>query len=322
MRRSSDDLPAFGRPTRAASASSLRCSSTSRSSPGSPTSANRGTCRVDETKRALPRPPRPPCASTTRAPACTRSATTSPSSDNTCVPTGTRNSVSWPRAPCLRALRPLPPRAALIQRRRWSADRSRRSGSATRTTSPPSPPSPPSGPPFGTNFSRRKLSPPSPPLPAARWMCARSLNIELTDPVRAANQARRSLDDGDCAALAARAERDRARTRGEDRVVAAELGAGAGAELRAALADDDVARLDGLPVEHLHSEVLRVGVAAVLRGAEALLVCHFATPPSPSEPTRAPRPHPFGQRAPARARALLRAHRAPTSSRRRRSAPP
>ena len=38
--------------------------------------------------------------------------------------------------------------------------------SATRTTSPPSPPSPPSGPPFGTNFSRRKLSPPSPPLPA------------------------------------------------------------------------------------------------------------------------------------------------------------
>ena len=32
----------------------------SRSSPGGPTSAKRGTWRVDETKRALPRPPWPP----------------------------------------------------------------------------------------------------------------------------------------------------------------------------------------------------------------------------------------------------------------------
>ena len=60
-RDQSDDLPAFGSPTSAASASSFRCSSTSRSSPGGPTSAKRGTCRVDETKRALPRPPWPPC---------------------------------------------------------------------------------------------------------------------------------------------------------------------------------------------------------------------------------------------------------------------
>ena len=35
---------------------------------GRPTSANRGTWRVDVTKRAFPRPPRPPRASTTRAP--------------------------------------------------------------------------------------------------------------------------------------------------------------------------------------------------------------------------------------------------------------
>src|SRR5262249_390169 len=95
----------------------------------------------------------------------------------TCVPTGTRNSRSAPSAPCLRAPRPFCPRSASTQLRRWSADRSRRAGSATSDTSPPSPPSPPSGPPFGTNFSRRNGSPPSPPLPALTWIDARSLNI-------------------------------------------------------------------------------------------------------------------------------------------------
>ena len=46
MRLSSDDLPAFGSPTRPTSASSLRCSSTQPSSPARPRSANRGACRV------------------------------------------------------------------------------------------------------------------------------------------------------------------------------------------------------------------------------------------------------------------------------------
>src|SRR5438045_1460166 len=84
------------------------------------------------------------------------------------------------------------------------------------------------------------------------------------------------LDDRHEPALAARAEGDGAHADGEDRVVATDLRAGAGAEPRAVLADDDVARLHGLAVEHLHPEVLGVRVATVLRGAEALLVCHLA----------------------------------------------
>src|SRR5581483_6734076 len=85
----------------------------------------------------------------------------------------------------------------------------------------------------------------------------------------------RGLDDRDETALAARPERDRPLAHREDRVVAADLRAGARAELRAALADDDVAGPDGLAVEDLHAEVLGVRVAAVLRGAETFLVCHL-----------------------------------------------
>src|SRR5579884_2133305 len=324
MRASSDDLPAFGKPTSAASASSFRCSSMSRSSPGGPTSAKRGTCRVDETKRAFPRPPWPPRARTTLAAACARSATRCPSSSNTCVPTGTPITASSPSAPCLRAPRPFSPRPALIQRRRCSAERSRSDGSARSTTSPPLPPSPPSGPPFGTNFSRRKLRPPSPPLPACTWMRARSLNMperypdlydgnstpsaisnrtmskpkfskfrtscvrtrspktlaRLAEIARSrrgsgrASSLRLRLDDRHGAPLAARPERDRPGTDREDRVVAADLRPRTGAELRPPLPDDDAARLRLLAVEHLHAEVLRVGVAAVLGRAQTLLVRH------------------------------------------------
>src|SRR5881397_3818333 len=80
------------------------------------------------------------------------------------------------------------------------------------------------------------------------------------------------LDDRDRTALAARAERDRARADREDRVVAADLRTRPGAELRAPLAHDDVAGLRRLAVEQLDAEVLRIRVAAVLRRAEPLLV--------------------------------------------------
>jgi len=60
-----------------------------------------------------------------------------------------------------------------------------------------------------------------------------------------------------------------------DHLVAPELGAGACVEPRAALANDDVAGDGGLAAEHLHAEVLRIRVAPVLGGAEALLVCHL-----------------------------------------------
>ena len=46
------------------------------------------------------------------------------------------------------------------------------------------------------------------------------------------------------------------------------------AEASGALPDDDVAGHRCLAVEHLHAQELRVRVAAVLRGAEAFLVCH------------------------------------------------
>jgi hypothetical protein len=60
----------------------------------------------------------------------------------------------------------------------------------------------------------------------------------------------------------------------EQGVVATEADAGARMELGAALADDDVAGFDGLAAEDLDAEVLRVGIAAVARGAYALFVCH------------------------------------------------
>src|SRR5262249_54476538 len=97
------------------------------------------------------------------------------------------------------------------------------------------------------------------------------------NPGPVAEQALRLVDDRDEAALAAPAERDRAGPNREDRVVAAELRARTGAELRAALPHDDVPGNDRLTVEHLHAEVLGVRVAAVLGGAEALLVCHYSS---------------------------------------------
>ena len=126
-------------------------------------------------KRRLPRPPRPPRAITTRALACARSAIgTSPLESKTCVPSGTWTIASSPRPPVLPPPSPCTPRWPRRCRRKRNAERSRMSGSASSTTSPPSPPSPPSGPPFGTNFSRRKETQPSPPRPACTTTVARS----------------------------------------------------------------------------------------------------------------------------------------------------
>src|SRR4051812_1192060 len=88
--------------------------------------------------------------------------------------------------------------------------------------------------------------------------------------------------DRDDPAAAAGLEVDRARCLRKQRVVLADADAVAGLEARAALAHDDLAAGDGLPGEHLHAEALRVGVAAVAAGAEALLVCHLASSSSSS----------------------------------------
>src|SRR5436309_9310673 len=83
------------------------------------------------------------------------------------------------------------------------------------------------------------------------------------------------VGDYDGPALSARPERERAVALGEDRVVLADPGAGARAEARAALADDDHPGLHGLTVEQLDAEALRVRVAAVAGGAKTLLVSHY-----------------------------------------------
>src|SRR5204863_9164416 len=108
-------------------------------------------------------------------------------------------------------------------------------------------------------------------VPPARG-CGRGRGTSIS---RALALLRRGFRHFDETALAALPEGDRAGARGEDRVVAAEAGARAGAELRPALADEDHPGLDLLAGEDLHAEHLRVRVAAVPRRAESLLVCHL-----------------------------------------------
>src|SRR5438067_8001528 len=103
----------------------------------------------------------------------------------------------------------------------------------------------------------------------------RSLIPGRVRPVACAGSRRLLLaDDADEAALAARPELDAAVARGEDRVVAADAGAVAGAKARAALADEDHPRGHVLAGEDLHAEHLRIRVAAVPRRTESFLVCH------------------------------------------------
>src|SRR3954468_7157251 len=61
-------------------------------------------------------------------------------------------------------------------------------------------------------------------------------------------------------------------------VVAATTDAGAGVEVRAALADDDLAGVDQLAAVPLHAEALGVGVPTVLGRGRTLLVCHEFSP--------------------------------------------
>src|SRR6188508_2425609 len=81
-------------------------------------------------------------------------------------------------------------------------------------------------------------------------------------------------DDVDDLATTAGAELDGAGLQGEEGVVAAAAHAGARVEVRAALADDDLAGAHDLAAEALHAEALRVGVAAVLGARGTLLVSH------------------------------------------------
>src|SRR5204862_8084975 len=84
------------------------------------------------------------------------------------------------------------------------------------------------------------------------------------------------VGDYDGPALSARPERERSVALGEDRVVLADPRAGARAEARAALEDDDPAGLHRLAVEQLDAEALRVRAAAVPGGATPLVVSAVA----------------------------------------------
>src|SRR5205085_1931909 len=92
----------------------------------------------------------------------------------------------------------------------------------------------------------------------------------------------------DEALLAALAERDRAGSRREDRVVAADAGSRTGTELRSALADDDHPGLHVLAGEDLHADHLRIGVAPVARRADPFLVGHLVPPHRRADPRLPP----------------------------------
>src|SRR5262249_57801882 len=85
----------------------------------------------------------------------------------------------------------------------------------------------------------------------------------------------RGRNDGDPRAAAAFLKLHDPRGGGVDRVAPADPDAVAGLEAGAALAHDDLAAGDRLAGEHLHAEALGVRVAAVARGAEALLMRHL-----------------------------------------------
>src|SRR4051812_10113270 len=85
---------------------------------------------------------------------------------------------------------------------------------------------------------------------------------------------RLARDDRDDSAAAQMPELDGACGSREQRVVAAAADVEARVEVRAALANEDLAGLDDLATETLHTESLRVGVTPVAGGRCALLVCH------------------------------------------------
>jgi len=70
------------------------------------------------------------------------------------------------------------------------------------------------------------------------------------------------------------AERDEAADQREQGVITAAADSGPGVEVGAALADQDLARVDPLAAEPLHAQPLSRGVAPVAAGRRALLVCH------------------------------------------------
>ena len=231
---------------------------------GSAGSASRiARCPVPRSPRRRRRP---------RSPGRARSATSSPSSSLTCVPTGTASSTDAPSAPCFRVPRPFPPRPAAndlpaaeggeVAQRRVGDERDVASASPVTAVRP---------------AARDVLlaAEAQPTVPAASPSGRRSGGDRGTrQPPLPGGQLPSGARDRHRAALAAAVELHDALTQREERVVAAESDARAWAEPRPALAHEDHPGLHLLAGEDLDAEPLALGVATVLRGAEALLVCH------------------------------------------------
>ena len=64
---------------------------------------------------------------------------------------------------------------------------------------------------------------------------------------------------------------------GEQRIVLTTADVGAGVDVRAALTNEDIARLHNLTAETLATKSLRVRVTAVAGGTESFFVCHVCT---------------------------------------------
>src|SRR4051812_41587633 len=84
-----------------------------------------------------------------------------------------------------------------------------------------------------------------------------------------------SRNDADDATSATGAEEHGPRLEREQGVVGAAAHVHAGVEVRAPLANDDLAGVDELAAETLDAEALTLGVAPVPGGTGALLVCHL-----------------------------------------------
>src|SRR6516164_3138491 len=282
----SEDFPASGKPTRPASATVFSSSTSVWPVPGSPRSANPGARRRGEASAALPRPPRPPCAATYLVRAPTRSASTSPSSVVTTVPSGTATIRSAPSAPLRFEPEPCLPLPARRTGRRCRSSSVAMPGSTSKMTSPPRPPFPPSGPPSGLNFSRCTDAQPCPPSPALTVTVTWSANSATCRSFLVPHDCRadrlavrpsvarlaygglvrrsaRFRDHAHGPAVAHTAERDHPADQREQGVVLAAADTGAGVEVGAALAHDDLARVDLLTAEPLDAQPLRGGVPAV-----------------------------------------------------------
>src|SRR5699024_5176020 len=211
------------------------------------------------------------------------------------VPSGTRSSSIWPAIPARLLPWPCLPLPARACGREWKSSRVCTPSSTTRTTSPPFPPFPPSGPPSGLNFSRCIEAQPLPPLPAERCIVARSTNrdaiaylpmrkrgVSATHPALRKTNRRSDLSLVNIHGLAAilAAEPHRTRLQSEQRVVGAAPDVHPGMELCSALANQNLARVDILTTEALHTEPLRYGIASVAGVRRTLLRCHAARIPT------------------------------------------